>query len=373
MTLVPLLLVTLATLQPAAPAQAPAPSDAARSADAVPAPPLLSGPEACPAEADYLAGFDALVAGRDKAALAALERVMTACPQHPYAGELARLARARLNPGARLAQATVAELGGPEAPSGGARASLAIVQTLHGIAQGILLCVIADCDTRAGVAVSLLGGGAGAAASMLLTKGGLTSGQAAAINSGTLWGFGYGAASQAIFDLQGDDSIAAVMFSALGFTGLGILVAELANPTAGQVSMANSGGLWAGTVTALFLATLDNGDTDTFLAIEEGVVGAGILSLALLSRNVPVSRGRMLLIDAGGILGGLLGASALFIIDENSGDAILVSAGVGALAGLGAATLLTRDFDAPDAPQVTVAPAMMGRHGGAGLALLGRF
>ncbi|MFP2899949.1 hypothetical protein, partial [Corallococcus sp. 4LFB] len=299
------------------------------------------------------------------------------------APELARLARTRLDPGARLAQDTLArpvvsseEGPSQEGPSKGARASLTIVQTMHGITQGILLCAISHCqDTRAYVAVSLLGGGAGAALSLLTTQSGLTQGQAAAINSGTVWGFGYGLASIGSLDLDGDASTGAVMAGALGFTGLGILVAELARPTAGQVSLANSGGLWSGVVAALIMGTQDDNDARAFFGIEQGVVGAGLLTFALVSRSLDISRGRVLLIDAGGLLGGLMGLSALFLaFNDGHGDVLLVGTAVGVVAGLGTATFLTRDFDGPDdAPAVSVIPATLGRHGGLGLAVLGQF
>ncbi|AFE03624.1 hypothetical protein COCOR_00658 [Corallococcus coralloides DSM 2259] len=352
------------------------------SSGTVSAPPLVASEEACAADSDYAAGFDALVRGQDAQALELLERVMLVCPGHPYAPELARLARTRLEPGARLARDTLARPvvaeseTSVEGPSKGARASLTVVQTLHGITQGILLCEISNCqDGRAYVAVSLLGGGAGAAISLLATRSGLTQGQAAAINSGTVWGFGYGLASIGSFDLDGDSSTGAVMAGALGFTGLGILVAEFARPTAGQVSLANSGGLWAGVVTGLLLATQSNGDTRAFFGIEQGVVGAGLITFALVSRHLDISRGRVLLIDAGGILGGLVGLSALFLaLDSDHGDALLVGTAAGVLAGLGTATFLTRDFDAPDdVPTVSVVPATLGRHGGLGLAVLGQF
>ncbi|WP_223641871.1 hypothetical protein [Corallococcus sp. EGB] len=374
MLLAPFVLALLVAAQPG-----PLPQP---SAGAVSAPPLLASDEACAAESDYAAGFDALVYGQDAQALELLERVMLVCPHHPYAPELARLARTRLEPGARLAQDTLARPGAlppeavpREAPSQGARASLTVVQTMHGVTQGILLCAISHCqDTRAYVALSLLGGGAGAAISLLTTRGGLTQGQAAAINSGTVWGFGYGLASMSSFDLEGDQATGMVMAGALGFTGLGILVAEFARPTAGQVSLTNSGGLWAGVVVGLLMATQE-GETRDFIGIEQGVVGAGLLTFALVSRNLDISRGRVLLIDAGGILGGLVGLSALYLaLNTDNRDALLVGTSVGVVAGLGTATFLTRDFDAPDAtPAVSVVPAAMGRHGGMGLAVLGQF
>ncbi len=366
MTLVTLLLVTLTT------AQAGPPADAPRDATAVSTPPLVESPEACStdAEADYTEGFDALVRGRDAEALEAFQRDLAACPQHPYATELVRLSRARLNPGGRLAEAAV----GAEGRSDSGLAGMTVLQTLHGAAQGILLCAIADCNGQGFAAASLLGAGTGAAATLLLARDGVTAGQAAVINSGTVWGFWFGIASQLALDLDGDDEFAVVMLGGAGFTGVGILLANTVRPTAGQVSMANSGGLWSGVVTALLLATSESDETKTFFALELGATAAGIATLAMLSDSYTVSRGRMLLIDAGGILGGLLGATATFVAaGDDAGDAILVGSAVGVVSGLALTAYLTRDLDTRGAaPQAVLTPALLGRDG-AGLALSGRF
>ncbi|QDF02355.1 hypothetical protein BHS04_03905 [Myxococcus xanthus] len=365
-------LILLATLS-AQPPETP-PSSEATAPETVTAPPLVSTPDACAAssEADYSAGFDALVSGNDAKALALFERVLAACPQHPYAIELARLSRTRLAPGGRLATAAASAVG-REPHSSAARASLVVVQTLHGVTQGVLLCAIGDCSGQGYAAVSLLGAGAGAASSLLLTRGGVTDGQAAVINSGTVWGFWFGVATLLAFDLDGDNALGSAILGGAGFTGVGVLLAHLVNPTSGQVSLANSGGLWAGAVTALFLATSDNNDTQGFFAVELGATAAGILSMAILSKYVPVSRGRMLIIDAGGILGGLVGASAVYLTAGNdAGDAILMGSGIGVLGGLALTTYLSRNFDLPDAPQVTLAPLTTSR-GGTGVSMVGRF
>lgn len=365
MTLTTLLLVALSAAQ-----AAPSPDTAT-----VTAPPLVATPEACSAsaESDYAEGFDALVRGQDAEALEAFQRVLATCPQHPYATELIRLARARLGPGGRLAQAAVSELG-PEGRSDAGLAAMTVVQTLHGAAQGVLLCAIADCGGQGYAAASVAGAGVGAAATLLLAREhGVTSGQAAAINSGTVWGFWFGIASMLALDLSGDDSLAAVMLGGAGFTGVGILLATTVKPTSGQVAMANSGGLWTGAVTALLLATSDSDDTKTFFAVELGATAVGITSLALLSSQVQVSRGRVLLIDAGGILGGLLGGAATYVAaGDDAGDAILLGSAAGVVAGLGLAAYLSRDFDVRGAPQAVLTPTLLG-HDGAGLALVGRF
>jgi hypothetical protein len=364
MTLVTLLLVTLTTAQ----------AGPSRDGTTVTTPPLVESPEACSAsaEADYTEGFDALVHGRDAEALEAFQRALAACPQHPYASELVRLARARLHPGGGLAVAAARQTG-PEGRSDSGLAGMMVLQTVHGATQGVLLCAIADCDGKGFAAVSLLGAGVGAAGTLLLARDGVTAGQAAVINSGTVWGFWFGIASQLALELEDDEELGAVMLGGAGFTGVGILLAATLRPTAGQVSMANSGGLWAGAVTALLLATSNNSDTQTLFAVELGVTAAGIVTLAALSNTFTVSRGRMLLIDGGGILGGLLGATATYLsAGEDAGDAILVGSAAGVVGGLALTTYLTRDFDSRDAPQAVLAPTLLGRDG-LGLALGGRF
>ncbi len=365
MTLATLLLLATVSAQSL---EAPPPSET------VTAPPLMSSADACApdVEAEYQAGFDALVSGNDTKAMRLFEQVLARCPQHPYAGEFARLTQARLQPGGRLATAAASTVG-KEPRSNAARASLVVVQTLHGAAQGVLLCAIGDCSGQGYAAVSLLGAGAGAASSLLLTRGGITDGQAAVINSGTVWGFWFGVASLLALDLNDNDALGAAVLGGAGFTGVGVLLAHFVSPTSGQVSLANSGGLWAGVVTALFLGTADSTDTRAFFGAELGATAAGILSMAILSKYVEVSRGRMLIIDAGGILGGLVGASAVYLTAGNdAGDAILIGSGIGVLGGLALTTYLTRNFDAPDAPQVTLAP-LTTPHGGKGLSLAGRF
>ncbi|TQF10661.1 hypothetical protein FJV41_38350 [Myxococcus llanfairpwllgwyngyllgogerychwyrndrobwllllantysiliogogogochensis] len=379
MTLATLLLVALSATQVGDEAQTAPASSAPLTSETLTAPPLMTTPDACPpeAEARYNEGFNALIQGKDTQASEAFTEVLAVCPQHPYATEFGRLTRARLKPGAKLAQAAVYE--NTERRSGAAVASLTVVQTLHGATQGILLCAIADCRDQGYVAASMLGAGAGVTSALLLSQGGITSGQAAVINSGTVWGFWFGIASMLAFDLEDDDALRAAIIGGAGFTGVGVLLANLVQPTAGQVSMANSGGLWAGVVTALFLATSESDNTKSFFAAELAATSAGIIGFAVLSRSLPVSRGRMLLIDAGGIVGGLLGASTMYTFtggddgdSGDNGDAILISAGVGVLGGLALTAYLTRNFDAPRLPQVMLTPTLMGKEG-AGMALAGQF
>ncbi|QSQ11247.1 hypothetical protein [Myxococcus landrumensis] len=375
MTLATLLLVALSAGQVGD--EAPPPSSPAPAAvDTLSAPPLMPTPDSCPAEAEtlYTEGFDAFTRGRDREASQAFEQVLALCPQHPHAGELGRLAKARLVPGAKLARAAAVPVNpaNGERRSGGATASLMVVQTLHGATQGILLCAIADCSSQGYATSAMLAAGLGATSAALLAQGGITSGQAASVNSGTVWGLWFGISSIYGFNMDGERALATAMIGGLAFTGIGALVATTIQPTSGQVSMVNSGGLWAGVVTALFLGSLNDVGTEKMFIAGMAASSAGILGLSFLAQDLPVSRGRILLIDAGGILGGLLGASTMFMFTQNDDDAIVFSAGLGAVGGLALVTYLTRDFDGPGLPQAMLAPAIMGRNG-AGLAMAGRF
>ncbi|WP_426733524.1 hypothetical protein [Myxococcus faecalis] len=369
MTLATFLLVALGAAQ-VSPSHDEAP---VRSSDTLTAPPLMATPEACPPESEtlYKEGFDALSKGDDEEAAERFRQVLELCPQHSHAPELERLARARLKPGAKLAQAAVFE--NTERPTRGAAASLTVIQTMHGAVQGLLLCAIAECADRAYPASALLGAGLGTLSTLLLVQDGVTPGQASVINSGTMWGLYFGVASLIALDLEEDEAFGSVALGGAAFTGIGIVLATTLKPTAGQVSMANSGGLWAGVLTTLFLGTVDGESTETLFGAQMASASAGIIAFSLLSRNLPVSRGRMLIIDAGGIIGGLMGASSMLLLTGNNDeDPILIGTGIGVMGGLALTAYLTRNFDARRLPPVAVTPTLMGRNG-AGLAMGGQF
>jgi hypothetical protein len=221
--------------------------------------------------------------------------------------------------------------------------------------------------------VSLLGAGTGALGSWLLSRPGLTPGQAQVINAGSFWGTWYGTLGAMLLALPTDRGIGLMMGSSLGMTGVGVLFAHYGRPLSGQVSMANSGGLWAGILTAAFLGALSpNRSSELFLFAELLATGTGLTSLGILSVFHPVSRGRMVLIDMGGLVGGLIGFFTPFVLGTHPQlQPVLLSTGVGMAVGLAGATLLTRGVDAPEAPAVTLAPTAL--PGGAGLSLAGRF
>jgi hypothetical protein len=258
----------------------------------------------------------------------------------------------------------------PEAPSQLARAELALVQTLAGVYVGVDICLIADCDSAGSyIGLVVLGASVPLGVVIATTKGGIRPGTRAALNAGSLWGIWNGAMAVAIRE-EGDggdgisaQSVGAVLLAshALGL-GLGALIASTLRPTQGQVALADTVGIWAG-VLSLYAHEAFAPDSDNLLETLLAASDAGLVVGALLARFFPMSRGRTLLIDAGGLVGLFFGmGTAVLIGGDDLDEQVLFGSGfAGATVGLAAGTWLTRSWDAPSVPaRVTIVPVRGG-------------
>jgi hypothetical protein len=264
----------------------------------------------------------------------------------------------------------------PEAPSGLARGSIVVGQALGGLVDGAALCALSDCSPRTVPLTLALGAAAGVAEGALVFPHGITEGEASAVNSGTLWGLSTGLMLYGVVDPhEGEDDFGTqlagyVLAGSLVGTGAGLAVAALLSPTAGHVALADAGYLWAGVLTGVWLGAAEVPSTTGF-ALELAATNLGGAVVGCLGRDLSISQGRVLLIDAGGLVGGLVGLAAAYASSESvSGGLYAASTSAGLIAGLATATWLTRDFDAP-APAITVAPG--GPHGTPGASLTLRF
>jgi hypothetical protein len=370
------MLCSIAGLQAAGaqpPATSPPPPPAASAAPPAASPPAVAGPVAADARSDagwqlYHDAFAALMQGERARASELASALLRTHPEHP-ATRLVRSAPLGLAPGG-LGEPLEAPGGGGEGPSRNARAELALFQGLHGMALGVELCIVAQCDSAGAVfGLALLGAGLGTFASLGVPE--VTSGKRALLNSGTAWG-----AVNAGLLLVGRDvdeeTFAGVLMAGQGIglaVGGGLFRIE---PTAGQVALANSGGQWAGVLTALTLdaAGAELGDselaTSVLIAADAGIVAGGYLA----SRWPRVSRAQTLVVDAAGIAGVVGGGGLGIVLSGDSADrATSAFAAVGGLVGLGAAAYLTRDWTSSSggALQTYVLPAERGRGGVAGL------
>ncbi|MCC7538487.1 MAG: hypothetical protein IT379_19840 [Deltaproteobacteria bacterium] len=355
-------------------------SIAAAQDPVVPPPPSVAETGEDPAWELFRDAFVAEVDGQPDAAARRLRELRARFPEHP-AARLAEsvLQRLEQRPAPRWHPPEPAErprefappLQPPprrrtgERPTGLARAELVGLQTIHGIGLGAEVCFTFDCDdARAQVAVLSVGGGLGLGLSLALTGGGVEPGYALLLNSATVWGFWNGLAfygvAEGLDDADESDWVpAAGVGQALGLGG-GLLLWRVIQPTAGQVSLANTVGIWSGVLTLLAMGAVDFNEVPEStafllltLASDFGLLGGALLS----SFTGPVPRGRALVIDAGGVVGmlGGMGVAVLASGDDVKPAGFFLPAMLGTAAGLGLTAFFTRAWtnDDEEAPEVT--------------------
>jgi hypothetical protein len=360
---------------------------AAQPADAPPeqAPEAASAeaPEQAPASVDrrgddawilYHSAYSEIARGERDRGRALIAELMRDHPDHPAAVAAARVLRAfdepgpGAAPGATLPADDHHDHGTRERPNASARAELALYQSLHGIGLGLELCVLLDCDSsEAYLGIALLGGAGGLTGSLVLTQGGIAEGHRALLNSGTTWGFLNAALLLMVTSADSEQRImTALMGGQLGGLALGQVLWSQAAPTEGQVALANTFGIWWGVLTLQIIGFLEVDDFENAVGAVLTMIDLGLLVGAYTAyRNPSISRGRTLLIDAGGIIGGLAGLGVIMMI---SGDRIDPQLGLGTMfagtvAGLASAAYFSRSWDHRSTPPLRLS-LMPHRDGG---------
>ncbi len=316
----------------------------------------------------YHDAFAALMQGEPARARDLASTLLREYPDHP-ATNLVRGAHLGLAPGA--IDEVQAQHDSRETASRGAKAELALFQSLHGIALGIEACFVLNCDSgEAYFGLALAGGAAGAI--IPISLGELTSGERALLNSGTAWG---AVNAGLLLAAMSDPDEQTFGLTLIGGQGAGLILgASLTalHPTAGQVGLANSGGEWLGVVSTLTItaAGIHASDRDRALAAMVAV-DAGLAGGAYLASRWPrVSRAQTLVIDAGGIVGAVGGAAAAIIVSGHSDERPTAGfAAAGAVLGIAATAYFTRDWSDGSASSLHtyVMPPERGRGGVAGI------
>jgi hypothetical protein len=366
--------------EPPGAARPPAPPAATPAPPAPEPAPVVAAPAPDPAGADpawrdYDDAFRALAAGHVAEARRLIAGLVERQPRHPAAVRGQVLLRAwgtarpasgpspALTPPRSLSEPPEDEASGEtERPGRGSRAELAFFETLHGVAFGLEVCALTQCrDGGAILGLPLLFGSAGLTATLLSTSGGVGAGTVASLEAGVAWGSWNAAAIGVIRDLRSTEVGGLLMAAqALGLGAGGALAATL-HPTGGQVSLANSVGLWSGALMLFARGTTNfhGGDASvlkTLLVATDVALPAG----ALVAAAFPISRGHALLIDSGGVGGALLGMGAVALIGGDSAHrSTYFKAMIPAtLLGLAAATFWTRRWDGPE-PLAAVPVSLM--------------
>lgn len=316
----------------------------------------------------YELAFDALAQGQREHAIELLTEIDTHHAEHRLAARarelLAILAadlEAAVAPPVVHAQATQVQPEQAGAPrtqpktTGTARAELVFFQTLNGLSLGLELCAAADCrDARPWALAALGGAGAGLGISLYASRHGIAPGLARALTTGTEWGafngLMVGASTNSSYYGSDEDehlALSLLLGQILGMGAGGALYSVL-TPSTGQVSLTSSGGLWATAAAGLVLLMVADDVDDS--AVFWTLMAAGDLGLiagAALASVAPMSASRVLLIDAGGLVGTLggVGMSVLLQGDDATPGGVGALGLVGLAAGLSLTWYATRDWD----------------------------
>jgi len=326
-----------------------------------------TGPEVLddPAWRFYHLAFQALANGNDRECRELLEHITKSFAQHP-AADRSRQLLVQLGTERKNKPADPALLAATPPPPGDAsgetattlaRAELVIGQTAHGIGLGLEICLLAKCDdVRAFGATMILGGASGLTASLFLSGNGITPGHASALNSGVVWGLAEALFITGIVNPRDSQSIVVgPIIGQLVGLGAGELLWQTTHATAGDVSLASSGGLWSALL-AMNVALAVSDKEEVIFGTMLAASSVGLVAGALTANAFPMSRGRVLVIDGSAALGGLLGLGLAFTVQgqELERGPLFLLIDVGILSGLALSTFFTRDWDAPELPPITM-------------------
>ena len=199
---------------------------------------------------------------------------------------------------------------------------------------------------RAFAATALTGGGAGLLLATVGTRGrAMPAGRTQLVEAAGNWGGVNGGLIAGLLDANARGTAGASLGVGLaGIAGAVALTGER-SPSSGDVALATSGAMWGLAAGGLALTfTTDPAERDVLTALLIGT-DAGLLALALAARDVEISRGRSLLIDAGGLVGTLVGLSIPLFARSESPPAYGAGGLLGMAAGLGLGAHLTRGWD----------------------------
>ncbi len=231
-----------------------------------------------------------------------------------------------------------------------ARAELASFQTTHGIIMGWQFALLLDVwSEEAVMALLMLGGGVGLGASLLATQHGIMPGHAQAINSGTRWGAWNAIALTLLLEPPFEAAVGMIMAGQIAGTAAGTGLWNKWRPHSGEVTVATSTGLWTGVFTAMLFGIVQpNIDFRFMLGTVLVMSDLGLVTGALASRHIQMSRGRANIINVSGGLGGLIGLGTSVILQMHDERLMLGASMLGAGAGLGLGYHFTQEWDSED-------------------------
>ncbi|MGN6105061.1 MAG: PEGA domain-containing protein [Kofleriaceae bacterium] len=252
----------------------------------------------------------------------------------------------------------------PATPQFGRRQLIAYATGGGAVATGALL--FAFDQTSVTVLGSLAGGAAGFFGSYFYLSDSVPLGTSNLAITSSLIGLGVGATGALL--ATGDAQLVQPVYGAtmvLG-AGLGYYLGNRWKVQPGDAALINTASLWGTAAGGLFAVAFD-GDRRTSAGLVLGGLGMGTVGGILLTQYFDVSRTRAVLIDVGGIIGVIGGLATEGLTKRESSDRSSESIANFALGGMAigliGAGILTRNLDAPKIP---LKPAIGAASGPAG-------
>ena len=165
------------------------------------------------------------------------------------------------------------------------------------------------------------------------------------IEAAASWSSLAGGLAAGIADAEARGVVGTTLGTGLAGLGTAIFLTHDRAPSSGDVALANSGGIWGVAAGGLALLLVESPGEDAILGTLLAGAGVGLGAGALAGTKVEISRGRSLLVDAGGLVGGLVGLSIPLFARSEDSRAYGVSGLLGLGAGLAGGAWLTRGWD----------------------------
>ena len=239
----------------------------------------------------------------------------------------------------------------PKPISGMSRAGLVGFGTLFTTWVGVGTLILLDTEEPVPYGVALIAGPlSGLSGSLSLTREReLSDGQASLITLGGTWGIWQAVGAATLADADEKLTVGASM--AGGAIGL-VLASSIVSRrdiSPGDATLINFGGAW-GTWFAICGAMVvreRDKDNRNFILSRAMIGGnAGLLTMAVWSTKLSMSRARARLINIGGIIGTLYGLGASILLEIEPEDRTFWGfMGLGGMVGLTAGAYFTRDYD----------------------------
>lgn len=290
----------------------------------------------------YESGFRYILEGDYGEAYDTLGEVIAEYPDTPYA----RMAAERRT---RLERLNLPSIRRKHIDQSG-RVESVVFSTLYSTWLGIGTARLLDSEDgdKAIAAGMMLGAPIGMLTSLALTRDArLTDGQAALVNFSGYWGTWQGYGWSSLLDGNDDEKTLIAGAMAGGLLGLATTssLTRHFDLTTGDAALINYGALWGTWLSVCGGGAAEVDDDDAMLALTLIGGNLGAAAMAVAAPRTDMSLGRASLINLGGLVGTLTATGVLIVVEADNAQAVFGILMLGGITGLGVGLNKTKRFD----------------------------